>query len=92
VLERTQLGLTSEPLRERFGPGKETRKPLETEGTAVQDPHVVVVYRPWTIPGPPEMIRRRYRQILQVHQYLHRLRYQIRVCCLRLAVHGTCEG
>jgi hypothetical protein len=92
VLERPQLRLSCEPLRERFGPGKETCEPLEAERAAVQDPHVVVVDWPWSLPRPPEVIRRCYRQVFQVHQYLHRLRYHVRVLCLRLTVYGACEG
>ena len=86
-----ELRLRREPPREGLRPREEAREPLEAERAAVEDPHVVVVYRPWALACASEVIRRRDRQVLQVHQQPHRPHYYVCVGGLRLAVHGAGE-
>ena len=91
MLERDKLRLRCEPAREGLCPREEAREPLEAERAAIEDPHVVVVHWPWALACASEVVRRRDRQVLQVHQQPHRLRYYVCVGGLRLAVHGAGE-
>ena len=87
VLERGELRLRREPLRERLAPREHAVEALEAERAAVQDPRVVAADGPRARARPRQVDRRGDREVLQVHEQLHHPRHHLRIARLGLPVH-----
>lgn len=90
VLERGELRLRREPLRERLVPLEDAREALEFERAILQYPHVDVLHRPG-LARLGEVDGLGDGQVLEVHEQLHHLRHDVFVALLGLSMHRLRE-
>lgn len=94
MLERDELRLRREPLREGLAPSERAIETLELERTIVKDPHVVSIHRPLAhaaarLAPPGHVEGRRDGQIFEIDEKFHHPRHILRISRLGFPVHRT---